>query len=140
MPRGDCPLRSRHRPEVSRQVTRGDEGLWPAGSLACDSTVSMVSWGMLPLSPHLFWDAHPEEVDLERHAPWLVKRVLEYGRWQDWRILVATYGKDRLAEIVVGIRSLDPKAAAFCRVFFSLPASALRCSASIPSPTPSETC
>jgi hypothetical protein len=80
------------------------------------------------LPQHLFWDVHPEDIDFEKHAAWLVRRVLEYGDWPDWQALVAYYGKSRLAEVVTGIRSLQPRSLAFCKVWFDLPASAFRCS------------
>ena len=79
------------------------------------------------LSPHLYWDVRADEVDPERHAAWLARRVLEYGDWSDWQELVRYYGKERLAEIVTGIRSLHPRAFAFCPIWFDLPASAFRC-------------
>ena len=50
---------------------------------------------MPPLSEHLFWDVDRSSIDLERHVRWLVKRVLEYGRWRDWQTIVAHYGKPR---------------------------------------------
>jgi hypothetical protein len=80
------------------------------------------------LSPHLFWDVRVEEVDFQRHAAWLVRRVLESGDRSDWQELVRFYGKERLAEIVTGLRSLQPKAFAFCRAWFDLPAAVFRCS------------
>ena len=83
---------------------------------------------MPPLSPHLFWDVRAEEIDFETHGAWLARRVLEYGDWPDWQALFRYYGKDRLAEIVTSIRSLQPRALAFCRVWFDLPTSAFRCS------------
>jgi hypothetical protein len=83
---------------------------------------------MPPLSPHLLWDVRAENIDFETHASWLARRVLEYGDWPDWQALVRYYGKDRLAEIVTGIRSLQPRALAFCKVWFDLPSSAFRCS------------
>ena len=95
---------------------------------------------MLRISDHLFWDVDRTSVDPGKHAPWLVKRVLEYGRWSDWQILVAHYGKPRLAEIVTGIRSLQPRALAFCQAWFQLPSSAFRCSTSMPSRILSEIC
>ena len=82
---------------------------------------------MTSLSNHLIWDVRRDEVDPEHHATWLAKRVLEYGDWSDWQQLVAHYGRPRLAGIVTEIRSLDPRAFAFCRVWFDLPASAFRC-------------
>jgi hypothetical protein len=92
----------------------------------------------MTLSHHLFWDVDRAAVDAERHAPWLVKRVLEYGRWEDWRVLVSHYGRPRLAGIVTNLRSLHPKALAFCQAWFQLPPSAFRCSTSTPFPQPSE--
>lgn len=83
---------------------------------------------MKNLSEHLFWDVDRSTVDADKHAAWLVGRVLQYGRWSDWRILVDLYGKPRLAEIATGLRSLDPKAFAFCRAWFQLPAESFRCS------------
>ena len=88
------------------------------------------------LSPHLFWDVRVGEVDPEKHAPWLVRRVLEYGDWPDWQMLVQHYGRDRLSCIVTSLRTLDPKALAFCEVWFDLPLSAFRCCMNPQSPRP----
>ena len=85
---------------------------------------------MRPLSPHLFWDVDPDGVDPDLHAAWLARRVLEYGDWPDWQELVRYYGKERLAQIVTGLRSLEPRAFAFCRIWFNLPSSAFQCSTS----------
>ena len=88
---------------------------------------------MTTLSDHLFWDVDRSGVDPERHGAWLVKRVLEYGRWRDWQTLVAHYGKPDLSEKVTHLRSLQPRALAFCCAWFQLPPSSFRCSASMPS-------
>ena len=82
---------------------------------------------MTGLSDHLFWDVDRSRIDPDRHAAWLVQRVLEYGRWRDWQILVAHYGKPGLALRVTGLRSLQPRAFAFCRAWFQLPHSSFRC-------------
>ena len=95
---------------------------------------------MLSLSDHLFWDVERSYIDPERHAPWLVKRVLEYGRWSDWQTLFSHYGKPRLAEIATSLRSLQPRALAFCQAWFQLPPTVFRCSTSMPSRIPSEIC
>ncbi len=91
---------------------------------------------MNALSSHLFWDVNREEIDPEKHAAWLTHRVLEYGRWADWKILVSAYGKPRLAELATGLRYLSPKSLAFCCAWFQLPKSAFRCSALMPSLNP----
>ena len=87
---------------------------------------------MAELSEHLFWDVDRSGIDPERHAPWLVKRVLVYGRWRDWQLLVDHYGKSRLGDLAVGLRSLDPRALAFCSAWFEIPKSSFRCSTSAP--------
>ncbi|MES2439379.1 MAG: hypothetical protein V4584_09945 [Verrucomicrobiota bacterium] len=91
---------------------------------------------MTALSDHLFWDVERSGIDPDRHAAWLAKRVLEYGRWADWQLLVAHYGKPRLAELVTSLRSLQPRSFAFCCAWFQLPPSSFRCSASMPFPNP----
>ena len=68
---------------------------------------------MKPLSPHLYWDVRADEIDPEQHAAWLTRRVLEYGDWSDWQALLHYYGKSRLASIVTGLRTLQPRAFAF---------------------------
>jgi hypothetical protein len=95
---------------------------------------------MPSLSVHLFWDVDRSTIDAERHAPWLVRRVLEYGRWRDWQVLVDYYGKTRLAEIVTTLRSLHPRSLAFCQAWFQIPSSAFQCSASTPFRIPSAIC
>jgi len=87
---------------------------------------------MKELSQHLFWDRNRAGIDPETHAGWLTGRVLEYGRWQDWEILVAEYGKSRLASLATALPSLSPKTLAFCCAWFQLPKSAFRCCASMP--------
>ena len=82
----------------------------------------------ISLSPDLFWDVRVDDIDLEKHAVWLARRVLEYGDWPDWQKLVRYYGRARLSGIVTEIRSLQPRALAFCKVWFNLPECAFRCS------------
>lgn len=91
---------------------------------------------MHALSNHLFWDVNRDGIDPDTHAPWLTHRVLEYGLWSDWQILVSEYGKPRLAGLTIVLRTLSPKSLAFCTAWFQLPESAFRCSASIQSPNP----
>lgn len=91
---------------------------------------------MKGLSDHLFWDVNRNEIDLEKHAIWLTGRVLEYGRWADWQILVSEYGKPRLATLTQVLRTISPKTLTFCCAWFQLPISAFRCSASMQSHNP----
>lgn len=64
-------------------------------------------------SDYIFWDVDKNLVDLSSNASYVVQRVLEYGQIEDWRLLVAYYGLDRIVEIAKQIRSLDSKALSF---------------------------
>ena len=62
--------------------------------------------------------------------------MLDYGRWADWQLLVAHYGKPRLADLVAGLRSLQPRAWAFCCAWFQLRFASFRSSAVLEPMTP----
>lgn len=35
-------------------------------------------------STYLFWDVNKDDLDMEKHSQYIIKRVLEYGMLQDW--------------------------------------------------------
>ena len=43
------------------------------------------------LSDYLFWDTDKGSIDLESNAPFVVKRVLEFGQMKDWELIVKGY-------------------------------------------------
>lgn len=47
-------------------------------------------------SSHLFWDIRKEDIDLEQYPKYIIKRVLEYGMWNDWIIIRSYYGLPKL--------------------------------------------
>lgn len=60
------------------------------------------------LSPVLFWDVDISQIDMDKYPSFFVQRVLEYGKWSDWNILVNYYGKEKIVNICMNLRSLDP--------------------------------
>lgn len=59
------------------------------------------------LSPVLFWDIDKSQADMDKYPSFFVQRVLEYGNWNDWKLLLSYYGKDQIVEICKRLRSLD---------------------------------
>lgn len=47
---------------------------------------------------------------MDKYPSFFVQRVLEYGKWSDWNILVNYYGKEKIVNICMNLRSLDPSA------------------------------
>ncbi len=65
------------------------------------------------LSSVLFWDVDPNQADLERYPSFFIQRVLEYGDWHDWKLLLTYYGLQRIVAVCQQLRSLDPVCVSF---------------------------
>ena len=74
---------------------------------------------MNSLSSELFWDVSRKEVDPERHERWLIERVMQRGRWEDWLLIRAHYDKTRLLDLSPQLR-IDHKSAHFLKLYCSL--------------------
>jgi hypothetical protein len=53
-----------------------------------------------------FWDVKFEELEVERSAHLIIKRVLDRGNLSDIRWLLKTYGRDEIKKVVMGTRDL----------------------------------
>lgn len=60
-----------------------------------------------------FWDVKFEELEVERHAFLVIKRVLDRGNFRDIRWLVKTYGRDKIRKVVMTTRDLARPTANF---------------------------
>lgn len=78
-------------------------------------------------SHHLFWDIALETLDLDRHAPYIIDRVLSLGTMEDFKKLKSCYGIEKIKEIVKQARYLDDKVLHFCSLYFNIPISDFRC-------------
>jgi len=79
------------------------------------------------LSPHLFWDVKSVDLDLERSKRFIIKRVLEYGLWQDWLIIEKNYGLQTITAETQLLRELDPKSLAFISQLSGVPKENFKC-------------
>ena len=82
---------------------------------------------MHEFSPHLFWDTHIENISIENNGVWLVARVLEKGKWSDWKLLLRLMGESKIREAIPHIRSLEKKALNFACLYFDLDKTQLQC-------------
>jgi hypothetical protein len=69
-----------------------------------------------------FWEAKPEKVDLEKHAWYIMGRVLEWGNLDAVRKLRRYYGDARLKEFLLSTNSrvLGNKTMRFWQVVLKL--------------------
>lgn len=78
-------------------------------------------------SPHLFWDVDLTKFDLDKHKIFLVERVLQYGKLEDWTNLKNLYGRGKIKEISLEIRSLDAVTLSFISTIFNIDKTEFRC-------------
>ena len=82
---------------------------------------------MHQFSANLFWDVNSNDIDIEEHASFIVHRVLEYGKIDDWTYILSYYGLSRILTMTLQYRSLDPKAWAFISAITKTPRENFRC-------------
>lgn len=78
-------------------------------------------------SDYIFWDVDKSSVDPVQNAPFLVRRVLEYGQIADWKNLLKYYGLQQVADVAKQLRTLDPKALSFISAVSGTPIDLFRC-------------
>ena len=78
-------------------------------------------------STYLFWDVNKDDLDMEKHSQYIIKRVLEYGMLQDWNIVKQYNGLGRIVEIDKVFRELEPLALAYLSAISQTPKEQFRC-------------
>lgn len=81
----------------------------------------------MQLTRTIFWDTRYESIDWIQNAPYVIDRVLHYGTLNDWRQIVAFYGREKVKRIVLNLRYLDKRALSFCAAYFQTPKEQFRC-------------
>ena len=71
-------------------------------------------WAVMPKKlpkpmERLLWDTSPHGLDLQRHADYIIARVLEKGDLEDWNWLRWTYGGSRILAVVSRNTKLSPQ-------------------------------
>ncbi len=57
----------------------------------------------------LFWDTNPENIDLDKHAQYVIERVLDHGNDKEVRWLRNFYNFALIKKVVMKSRSLRPE-------------------------------
>jgi hypothetical protein len=78
-------------------------------------------------SPHLFWDVDKGTFDLNKYKIQMISKVLEYGNWNDWKLLRKYYGLETIKEVTLNLRSLDAVTLSYLAALFSINKEDFRC-------------
>lgn len=79
------------------------------------------------LNPALFWDTDPVKLDYQLHARYIMMRVLMFGKLEEWRQVMAFYGKEKIAAELVNERELDVKSVHFLCALLDIPLDKFKC-------------
>ena len=79
------------------------------------------------LSPRLFWDVNPNEIDEKVHCRFIIQRVLERGSLDDIRATISHYTLPFFISQAQQIRSLDPVTLAFAACLGNVKEDTFRC-------------
>lgn len=82
---------------------------------------------ILSFSSNLFWDIDLADLDMERHAAYIVNRVLDHGTMNDWLFIKSYYSLERLREIALNIRSMERESLSFIATVTNTPKEEFRC-------------
>ena len=81
----------------------------------------------MQLSKNLFWDIDIQTLNEEKHASYIIERVLSRGTMQDFQEIKAYYGKPKIKRIAKKLRYMDNRVLHFCSAYFNTPITKFRC-------------
>jgi hypothetical protein len=68
-------------------------------------TMSKTAKSAIQFRQSLFWDVHPKNIDPQKHAQYIIERVLDLGTISELRWLFATYPRTLIRETLKRPRS-----------------------------------
>ena len=63
----------------------------------------------MPSRRSLFWDVDPATLDAERHATYIIERILDYGTDEEVRWMYGAYPRELIRNVVDSSRVLRPE-------------------------------
>lgn len=78
-------------------------------------------------SKHLFWDVDISVVDIDTNSKFVISKVLLYGLFSDWIIIVEYYGLTKIVNTATTIRNIDKKTATFLSAISNVDKTEFQC-------------
>lgn len=79
------------------------------------------------LTPALFWDTDIKSLSETEHSGFIIQRVCMFGTWNDWLLLKAGYGMEKIETELLNARYLDLKTLNYFSSIFEKPKQSFRC-------------
>ncbi len=75
----------------------------------------------------LLWDINTLTLDAQKHAVYLIERVLEFGTKENYRWLKEQFGKDTIITVIKSSKRISAKTATFASLLFNIPKEEIAC-------------
>lgn len=79
------------------------------------------------LSKQAFWDVDMDNIDYEKHARYVIEKVVDRGNFDDFRELRKFYGDERIKKEIVNAKWIGDKEIYFCCAIFDLEPKNFKC-------------
>ncbi len=75
----------------------------------------------------LFWDVKKDEVDIDFHRSYIIRRIIDFGNMDDVKWMLETYSQDQIVDVVRRSRGLLRKSARFWSAYYDIPPEEIAC-------------
>ena len=75
----------------------------------------------------LFWDADKDDVDMKKHRPYVIRRIMDYGNIEDVKWMLETYSSEEIIAVLKKSRGLSRKSAHFWSTYFEIAKEEVEC-------------
>ena len=82
---------------------------------------------IIHLSKQAFWDINMEKMDYEKSADYIIRKVFEYGSWNDILEVTSFYGMAKIKEALTKATYLRENTLYFASLFLDIPRSKFAC-------------
>lgn len=89
--------------------------------------MKQIEFKNIHLTKSLFWDTDPETIDYQKHASYIIERVLSRGTLDDFKTIIQLYGIPKIKRVIKNIRYLDDRVLHFCSAYFNLTLTDFKC-------------
>ncbi|MCJ8210115.1 hypothetical protein MUY27_10375 [Mucilaginibacter sp. RS28] len=79
------------------------------------------------LSKQAFWDVDMDKIDYEKHARFVVEKVIDRGSFEDFIAIKTFYGNERIKHEIVNANWIGDKEIYFCCAIFNLKPTDFKC-------------
>lgn len=79
------------------------------------------------LSKQAFWDVDMDSIDYEKNARYVVEKVIERGKADDFNSLLKFYGAEKLKELALQATWLSDISINFCCTLFKVKPTDFKC-------------